>query len=497
MKKISLGMLLIAVGGVLISGCLFQGDGANLDTQLRAIITEQNLSGDPSLGRELPNIEEPLPQLGMLLFYSKALSGTQDSACVTCHHPALGGGDGIPLSIGVGAPSPDLLGLGRTHPDGPQVPRNAPTTFNSALWDQFMFHDGRVESMGKTSGMNGNDGYGIRTPDRPWGYPDILAGDNLVVAQARFPVTSEEEMRGFDFGTGHGNMLEERNRLTRDTLEQIVGGYGAEKDTLTTNHWLEEFQKAFNSAADAETLITFDNIVLAIGEYERSQVFVNTPWKDYVGGNQDAINESAKRGALLFFTSSAAGGADCATCHSGDFFTNEKFHTLAIPQIGPGKESGTYGDDDWGRILETRKDKDKYAFRTPTLLNVEVTGPYGHDGAYATLESIVRHHLNPQAAIANYPFDQVDPSIRTINAKEYTNQALEQLLKNRQAGGNLTVKDINLSDEQVQDIVNFLQTLTDPCVKDRACLSPWIPDENDPNPDGMRLNAINQNGEGL
>jgi cytochrome c peroxidase len=487
-------LLLLAIGTASCdaSGSKSQG----IDAQLRAIITEQDLTGDPSVGRDLPNIEDPLPQLGMLLFYSQALSGIGDSACVSCHHPTLGGGDGIPMSIGVDAHDPALLGPGRTHPEGPLVPRNAPTTFNAGMWDQFMFHDGRIESMGKTPGAGGNDGYGIRTPDRPWGYPDVLAGENLAVAQARFPVTSAEEMRGFDFGTGHGNTLEVRDELTRDLLAQIVGDYGTGKGVLATNSWLAEFQKGYQSTESAEELVTFENIVHAIGEYERSQVFVNTPWKAYVEGDEDALSESAKRGAVLFFTSVADGGANCASCHSGDFFTDEQFYALAVPQIGVGKDSGTYGDDDWGRYLETQRDADKYAFRTPTLLNVEVTGPYGHDGAYATLEGIIRHHLNPAEAIANYDFTQFDASIRTVNAEFYTAQALEQLQANRE-NGVVTVMDIDLTDEQVNDLLNFLLALTDPCVKDRACLAPWIPDADTPDPDGLRLNAVDEHGSGL
>ena len=66
-----------------------------------------------------------------------------------------------------------------------------------------------------------------------------------------------------------------------------------------------------------------------------------------------AISLEAKQGALLFFQSAAQGGAGCAECHHGDFFTDEEFYTLAIPQVGPGKENGPLGDDDFGRFRET------------------------------------------------------------------------------------------------------------------------------------------------
>lgn len=495
-KRRYAGIALVLISIIILSACANSAptpapQADDINAQLRAVIAAQGLTGDPSSGRDLPNISDPLPQLGMKLFYTPALGGQQDSACVTCHHPALGGGDAIPMSIGVGADDPLLLGPGRTHPEGPEVPRNAPTTFNSGMWDQVMFWDGRVESRGKTPGANGGDGFGIRTPDTAYGYPDPQAGANLVEAQSRFPVTAEAEMRGFDFGAETGNTLEVRDENTRKRLAQIIGDYGAERGALPNNNWLAEFQKAFASNKPAEELVTFEHIVHAIGEYERSQVFVDSPWKAYVQGADNAISDAAKQGALLFF-----GAAQCSSCHTGDFFTDEQYHALAIPQIGVGKASGIYGDDDWGRYLETQNPDDKYAFRTPSLLNVEVTGPYGHDGAYDTLEGIVRHHLNPEQAISNYDFSQLDADIRTVNAARYTQQALAQVKANRE-NGIKTISDINFSDEQVAQLIAFLRTLTDPCVKDRACLAPWIPDESVPDPDGLRLYAVDAAGNPL
>ena len=73
-----------------LSGCLFDNDGKTreekLDRDLSAVISSQNLTGDPASGRSLPEISEPEAQLGMKLFFSKSLSGDQDTACVSCHH---------------------------------------------------------------------------------------------------------------------------------------------------------------------------------------------------------------------------------------------------------------------------------------------------------------------------------------------------------------------------------------------------------------------------
>ena len=471
-----------------LAGCgSMGGAGSELDGQLRAIIADHGLSGDPSQGRSLPDISDPLPQLGLKLFFTKALSGDGDVACASCHHPMLGGGEALPLAIGVGADTPDLLGPGRIHPDGPAGPRNAPTTFNIGLWDQVLFHDGRVESLGKTPGLNGADGVGIRTPDSGYLVADPAAGDNLTMAQARFPVTSPDEMKGESFELGH------MNTTVRNRLAERIGDSDIRSGSLAQEGWLSEFRTAFDSPAEAEALITEQNIFSAIAEYERSQLFVDTPWRSYVLGDHAAITESAKRGALLFFRPDEEGGANCASCHRGDFFTDEKFHVLALPQIGPGPRDGPAGDD-LGRFRATGDPADLYAFRTPTLLNVEVTGPYGHDGVYPTLEGIVRHHLGPAQAVEVYDYSLLDPVMETESSRAHTLKALAQLEHNRLRGWP-ALEDISLTDEQVEDLISFLLSLTDPCVKDRACLAPWLP--SGPDPDGLQLRPVDADGRSL
>ena len=478
-------LLSIILLGLTVAACN-STDIANVnfdDATFKQTLNTMGITGDPTTGRNLPSINDPKAQLGKLLFFTKGLGGDSDSACVTCHHPMLGGGDNLSLSIGVGAETPDLLGPGRAHSanasggefdGGPTVPRNAPSTFNLAMWDQALFHDGRVESLGKTPGKNGNDQLGIRTPDSEFGIADPNAGSTLAAAQSRFPVTSPEEMRGFSFEAGNDNTA------VRTALENKLAA-----------NWDTEFSNVFGDMS-----VTFPRIAEAIGEYERSQVFVDNPWKSYVQGDNNAITDSAKRGAWLFFNTVENGGANCATCHSGDFFTDEQYHVLATPQIGRGKgnDNGIFANDDFGRFRETKNLSDKYKFRTPSLLNVEVTGPWGHAGAYTTLEGIVRHMLNPEIAISEYDTAQLDPSILTTGMLTNTQFSLEQLKNNRANGVANAHQNVLFNDNDVTDLVEFLKTLTDPCVKSRTCLAPWIPKENDPDPDGLRVRAIDNYG---
>ena len=430
-----------------------------LDLQLSSFIKQYGLTGKPKAEHPIPDIDSPKAQLGMKLFYSKSLGGDKTTACASCHHPMLGGGDNLSLSIGIDAEHPEVLGTARKKTDlkDPKVPRNAPTTFNIAFWKKVLFHDARIERMGK---------YDITTPDMPYPKADPLAGETLVQAQARFPITSVDEMRG-----------EYLDESFNQTLRRALA------DRLKKN-WLEEFRRGFSDPdASADELITEQNYSEAIAAYERSQIFINTPWKSYVEGDVNAISESAKQGAFLFYTDQDKGGAGCGSCHSGDFFTNEKAYNTAMPQIGVGKKNGLTGSNDYGCSLVSKKENDRFRFRTPTLLNVEVTGPWGHDGAYTSLEGITKHMLSPEKSALNYRPQQLIQ--KNINIKDTYKNTLEAV----NAGIDLKAKD-KINKDDVKHLVSFLKTLTDPCVKDRACLSKWIPNENENDPDGMMLHAV-------
>ena len=469
-------------------------DNTPLDDRLRQLISDQNLSGDPSSNRTLPDISDPLPQLGKLLFFSQSLGGGFDSACVTCHHPLLGGGDDLSLSVGVDAVQANLLGEGRVHTGGePLVPRNAPTVFNTGLWDSGLFWDSRVESLGKESGLNGA-GSPIRTPDSNFAVADANAGLTLTAAQARFPVTSNEEMKTAAFENGSDNAT------TRSHLAARVGDYGIGSNELPPNTWSNQFQQAFDSTDTPQSLITFDNIAQALSEYERSMVFIDNPWKAYVEGDNSALSEEQKQGAVLFLADNNDDGAGCSHCHKGDLFSDGSHQIVSFPQIGIGKGDGN--NDDFGRERESGDAADRYRFRVPSLLNVEVTAPYGHAGAYDSLREVVRHYDNPQDTVENFFADggwcqlnqfQGINNCATLypDAENNSNRSLNKLQAERDAGTAL-FENINLNNNERDQIVAFLRALTDPCVENRDCLAPWIPDNTQTGPDGQQLNGVDR-----
>lgn len=484
----------ILVSSLAVVGC----GGSATDNELNALIDQLNLSANPAAERSLPTIDDPVVQLGKQLFFTKSLGGGFDAACVSCHHPALGGADDLSLSIGVEAINPDHLGLGRENSDGvPLVPRNAPTIFNVGLADVGLFWDSRVESLGAELNANGSLS-DIRTSDTDFQIADPNAGANLAAAQARFPVTSVEEMKTENFESGSDN------DSIRNHLAARLGDYGIGAGEIADNQWLPAFQEAFDSLADAEELITFDNIAFALGEYERSLVFTDSPWQQYVDGNPSALTEEAKQGAILFLTPVQDGGAGCSVCHAGTAFSDGRHHALAFPQIGPGKGDGPAGNDDLGRERETGNPADRWRFRTPSLLNVAVTAPYGHAGAYPTLEAVVRHYVNPnqsiQAYFANGGWCQLpqfegraDCELLYPNAILNTQAALRKVNQEVQMQMTPFIPP-QLDEEQIAQLVAFLEALTDDCVEDRDCLAPWIPDAEEA-VDEHQLNAVNGVGE--
>ena len=431
----------------------------SLDLQLTDLIKRHKLTGSPVTNQPIPDINSPKAQLGMKLFFSKSLGGDKNTACASCHHPMLGGGDNLSLSIGVAADKPNALGANRQTSDfkHTQVPRNAPTTFNVAFWNKILFHDGRIER------LENNE---ITTPDMPYPKSDLLAGDSLVQAQARFPITSVDEMRGEYLSSS-------LNQTLRRALAKRL-----------QKNWLSEFQEGFgDNKTSVEDLINEQNYSEAIAAYEHSQILINNPWKAYVEGDKKAISEEAKNGAKLFFTAQNSGGAGCASCHSGDFFTDEKAHNTGMPQIGLGKSNGKTGSNDYGCELTTNLPKDKFRFRTPSLLNVEVTGPWGHAGAYTSLEAVTEHMLSPTKSAENYDLEQLKQ--KNIIVKDVKANTLEAI----NYGIHLKAKP-NVTKDDIRYLVSFLKSLTDPCVTDRACMSKWIPNADMEDPDGLMLHAI-------
>jgi cytochrome c peroxidase len=199
-------------------------------------------------------------------------------------------------------------------------------------------------------------------------------------------------MQGFKNVAGHNKEDIRNNLLLRFSNNQ---------------QWIEAFRDAFDDPSEnGSEVVTLDRLTFALAEYQRSQIFVDNSWNKYVKQEGD-ISLTAKKGAELFFNQIYYGGAGCYQCHGGDFFTDESFHNIAVPQIGRGKSA--LGKD-LGRYAVSRDKKDINSHRTPSLLNIHSTAPYSHSGAFDRLDDIIKHHLDPLASINNY-----DYSLQSLN----------------------------------------------------------------------------------
>jgi len=109
----------------------------------------------------------------------------------------------------------------------------------------------------------------------------------------------------------------------------------------------------------------------------------------------------------------------------------------------------------------------RFAFRPPPLRNVELTAPYMHDGAYPSLEAVVRHYNDVPTALRTYDVSQVEPALRGMHhGDEATITDVLSTLEWQFRG------PLNLSDGERSDLVAFLKSLTDPAARDLSGLTP-------------------------
>jgi cytochrome c peroxidase len=156
------------------------------------------------------------------------------------------------------------------------------------------------------------------------------------------------------------------------------------------------------------------------------------------------------------------------TCHNGPFLGGQEFASIAVPQIGPGSGSAAPLDAGTGEPgIRGPFQTGKVVVRVAPLRNVELTAPYMHDGAYPTLEAVVRHYNNVDSAVKSYDPSQLDPSLRsTYHGDATTINALLASLDGRLRG------PIGLTVDEQKQLVAFLKSLTDPAARDLASVAP-------------------------
>ncbi|SIO52776.1 cytochrome-c peroxidase [Chitinophaga niabensis] len=264
-------------------------------------------------------------ELGRLLFYDPVLSGGRDVSCATCHHPDFGYAESLDLSIGVNGKG---LGEHRKFNFKNNIPftkRNSQSLLNIAF-----------------NGI-GTDGH--YTPEDAPMFWDLRAKG--LEEQAAFPVKALEEMRGHQFAEEH---------IAVEVVKRVAA--------------IAEYRRLFEAAFPESDTVSLGNISKALGAFQRSLIANNSRFDQYMRGDRTALSGQEIEGMNLFLK------AGCARCHSGPMLSDFKPHILGVVD----NEKLPFSDSGY---LST------YAFRTPSLRNLQFTRPYMHNGKIPTLKDVL------------------------------------------------------------------------------------------------------------
>jgi cytochrome c peroxidase len=191
--------------------------------------------------------------------------------------------------------------------------------------------------------------------------------------------------------------------------EMDMTGTEIEARLATDSTYIRLFRQAYG-----EGPITLAGVTKALATYERTLVSYRAPFDRWQAGDTEALSAAAQRGAALFLGEKG----DCWHCHAPPLFTDRSFHDIGLDSAPV----------DVGRYLVTGRDADIGVFKTPTLRDVGVTGPYMHDGRFATLRQVVEHY--------------------NTGGKPHANKSA-------------VVRPLGLTSGEIDDLVAFLESLTD------------------------------------
>ena len=177
------------------------------------------------------------------------------------------------------------------------------------------------------------------------------------------------------------------------------------------------FQKAFGGSADEA--VTFENVTKAVAAFERTLLSFNSKFDRYAAGDTAALNEQERSGMKVFRSLKTR----CFECHNFPTFADDTFRVIGVPEKG---------DHDRGRASVPGEGPDG-AFKTVTLRNVALTAPYMHNGAFDTLEDVIKFYAKGAGRGEPNPSPTIDDKIGKFD----------------------------ITDAEIADLVAFLKTLTD------------------------------------
>ncbi|GAA4273310.1 cytochrome c peroxidase [Aquimarina gracilis] len=390
---------------------------SNLDTELKTLLTDvsegkgltyfifpdsddyANIPQDP-----LNPITKTKVDLGKLLLHETALGrnpkieemkGTY--SCASCHQANAGFSSGLRQGIGECGVGFGINGNGRLIDQSVPIdsvdiqPLRSPTILNVAYQD-VMLWNGQFGGTGTNAGTEAS-----------W--------ENI-----------QENFLGFEGVEVQALKGQGVHRLLVDTEFVNIHGYKA------------MFDEAFGEVQESERYSAI-NAALAIAAYERTLLANKSPWQEWLKGDNDAMSDDEKRGAIAFF-----GNGKCYECHTGPALNDKGFHAFGMDDFDDSGLAIVLDDAGFdnvkkGRGSFTKKSQDNYKFKTPTLYNIVDNGFYGHGGTFTSVKEVVAYKNNGVPQSTEVPAENL--------AKQFGN--------------------INLTDQEIEDITAFIEIgLRDP-----------------------------------
>lgn len=391
---------------------------------------------------------------GKALTARAEVGATMGISCATCHDGRARGADNSsqPGHISVGAGTTDV---------------NASGTFNSA-YRQLVFWNGRADSL--------------------WALNAIVAESSTTMNGNRLRTLEQIRTR---YADAFVRITDNPDVLT--TFTPPDGKPGNDMGKCDRMNLKEPFFDAYDCLSEearelaTKVLIDWSKLVSA---YVETLVDVDSKFDQFVqaGPASDVISAAAKRGAKLF-----VGKGSCVGCHNGTMLSDERFHNIGVPQVGPGvprlsdcpaggacdcvagkkcapwgarngfgfrdsdayqwlKRTGPNSDDkgdtsrDWAYEIPVDTSLEG-AWRTPSLRNVALTPPYGHDGAFKSLREVLWHY-NAGGSVG---LGEVvgTPSV--------------------------AIKPLGLTEAEIADLIAFLESLNGTSIKAEQIAAPVLP----------------------
>jgi cytochrome c peroxidase len=324
------------------------------------------------------------------------------------------------------------------------IPQDNPQTPEKIALGQKLFFDGRLSADGTVACATCHDPARAFTDGRP-----VSIGIHGRAGQRNAPTILNALYNKMQFWDGRATTLEEQAsfpivnsfEMGQPNLDAAVTKLGA------IDEYNQAFQKVFGRPLNGPDLLR------AIAAYERTLVSFDSPFDHFIAGDQNAIDESAKRGWELFNTKSRCNKCHALTETQRDVtnFTDFEFHNIGIgilrhnvaPLARKAEQEIASGHPETvdraaiqtdmsvlGRFLITKKEADIAAFKTPILRNILLTAPYFHDGSQETLWDIIDHY-NKGDGLKNPWLDE-------------------------------DIQPLALTESEIDDLVAFLVSLTSP-----------------------------------